>query len=385
MSVMPNPSSLSSENQAGIEKLAPAAKRQYVVGRPNIMDTDLFLARVQEILSQRSFTNNGRFVVALEELACRLLNVPHCIAVSNATIALEIVLRALELKGEVIVPSFSFVASAHAIAMEGLTPVFCDVNPTTCCIDAKTIEPLINENTSAIMAVNVYGGLCNIAELENLAKRRNLKLIFDSAHSLGCRLDGKYDGSFGDVEVFSLHATKFINGFEGGLITTTNEALAKRLRLMRNFGFSGYDKVDCLGTNAKLSEIHAAMALTNLEHMPEIIAINFENHSNYKKHLPPQVTLLEFGQEIESNYQYVVTFVPADKRDALVNFLHESGIMARKYFYPGIHKFPPYSDKNFDLPITDDLAARVICLPTGQDVDKKAVEWICETIKAFFS
>ncbi len=383
---MPLPVSRELANNQSIVKKngSVVASAQYLVGRPNVMDSELFLKRVEEILSERNFTNNGRFVAGLEEETNKILGTKHCIAVANGTIGLEILFKALGVQGEVIVPSFTFVASGHAIANVGLKPIFCDIDEKTCSISKDTVEPLINSNTQAILAVNVYGGMCNIDELEELAQKHKLKLIFDSAHSLGCRWNGKWDGGFGDAEVFSLHATKFINGFEGGLITTSDALLAKQLRLARNFGFVDYDKVDCLGTNAKLSEIHAAMALTNLECMSKIIEINRRNYFCYKQYLPPECRLLEFPTEVSSNYQYIVIFVDKEKREPLLARLQNEGIMARRYFYPGLHKFPPYKDANWKLPVTEELSEQVLCLPTGQDIGLEEIKWFCEIIRSFF-
>jgi len=358
--------------------VAEAASRKLTVGRPNVMNRQRFLERVEQILDSKSFTNDGPFVRELEQSVCTLFAVKHCIAVANATLGLEITLSALNVTGEVIVPSFTFVATAHAIRRIGAEPVFCDISKLSYSLDVSMVEAAITERTTAIVAVNLYGGLADLERLADIANKYKLHLIYDSAHSLGTKWKGNWTGSLGDAEVFSLHGTKFINGFEGGLITTNNDELAKRCALLRNFCFTGYDQVSDIGTNAKLSEIHAAMALTNFECMDEIIAKNKTNYSWYKRYLPDQAKLLSFDEKIESNYQYVVVILPdAASRDAIQEHLLHNDIFVRKYFYPGIHQFECYRQEGLVLPVTEDIAARVLCFPTGQEITEEDVKHIC--------
>jgi dTDP-4-amino-4,6-dideoxygalactose transaminase len=243
------------------------------------------------------------------------------------------------------------------------------------------VEKLISERTQAIMPVNVYGNICDVEGFQKLADKYNLQLIYDSAHVTGCKYRGQYVGSFGRAEVFSLHATKFINAFEGGLISTNDDELAARLKLARNFGFVTYDMVGALGTNAKLSEIHAAMGLTNLECIDQIISKNRENYELYAKYLPPSFRLLQFPSHVESNYQYIVAFCDAQLRDAATELLKQNDVFARKYFYPGVHKHAPYDKDNWNLPFTDNLASQVICLPTGQEIGEADINRICSILQ----
>ncbi len=350
------------------------------VGKPNVLNREKFIRRVNEILDTKLFSNNGPFVLQLEQEVATRLGVAHCVSVSNATIGLEIALEALDLKGKVITPSFTFVATAHSIARMGLQPVFCDVDPTTGLLDLDKLEELLTPDVSAVMWVNVYGNVGDVQRLDSICKQRKIRLIFDSAHALGVSLNGKFVGGFGDLEVFSLHATKFITGFEGGLITTNNDQIATKLKLIRNFGFSGYDQVIALGTNAKLSEIHAAMALTNFECMDEIVEHNKMLFYAYDAMLPSSCTLVKFLPGLSPNYQYVVARVPRELRNSIVDHLHAHNVLVRKYFYPGVHKFPPYSDNPVLLPHTDELAESVICFPTGQEIDKATVEYVCQLV-----
>jgi dTDP-4-amino-4,6-dideoxygalactose transaminase len=354
------------------------------VGRPNVANRERFLERVNQILDSKIFTNNGPFVQELEELACSRLGVAHCIAVCNATIGLELLFESLKLQGEVITPSLSFVATAHALVQCGLTPVFCDIDPQRhACMSASSVLDLVTEHTAAIMPVNVYGFACDLRSFSELSKTLDLPLIYDSAHGLGVDYGGVPLGGFGRAEVFSLHATKFITGFEGGLITTNSSDLADELRSRRNFGFSDYDCVTGYGTNAKLSEIHAAMALTNLEFMDDLIQLNSRNYHHFKENLSAPYQLLAPSTEVSSNYQYVPVRVPSHLRDRLAEELLENGVFARRYFYPGIHKFNVYKNNQKSLPETERLCGEILCLPTGQDIELPTIEKICKIMSDF--
>ena len=256
----------------------PAFDEPLHVGRPNIGNRQKFSTRVDDILDRKWLTNDGPYVIEFEKRLAELTGVKHCIAMCNATIALEIAIRALELKGEVIVPSFTFVATAHVLQWQDITPVFCDIDPQTHTIDPAKIDALITPQTTGILAVNLWGWHCDIAALEEIARRRGLKLLFDSAHALGCSYKDRMIGGFGDAEVFSFHATKFVNSLEGGAVVTNDDELARKIKLMRNFGFVAYDQVASIGTNGKMSEVSAAMGLTNLESIDDFIAINRRNH-----------------------------------------------------------------------------------------------------------
>jgi dTDP-4-amino-4,6-dideoxygalactose transaminase len=353
------------------------------VGKPNVLNREKFLERVGAILDAKMLTNDGPMVRELESAACELLHVKHCIAFSNATVAIELLLQELNITGEVIVPSFTFVATAHAVKRAGATPIFCDLEQgnTNGLIAPAEVVKLINERTQAIMPVNVYGNMCDVEGFQQVAEHYNLDLVYDSAHVIGCQIKNRYAGTFGRAEVFSLHATKFINAFEGGLITTNEDDLARRLKLARNFGFVTYDTVAALGTNAKLSEIHAAMGLTNLECIDQIISKNRENYELYKRYLPSSFRLMQFEADVASNYQYIVVFCDAAIRDRAVETLKQNDVFARKYFYPGVHKHAPYNKDGWQLPVTEKLSSEVICLPTGQDITESDIKRICEILQ----
>jgi dTDP-4-amino-4,6-dideoxygalactose transaminase len=265
--------------------VSPAFDEKLHVGRPNIGDRQRLLSRFNDMLDRRWLTNSGPFEQEFERRIEALLGVRHCIAMCNATIALEITIRALGLAGEVIIPSFTFIATAHALQWQQITPVFADIDPLTHNLDPQCVEQMITPRTSGILGVHVWGRPCPVRELTEIAQRHNLKLMFDAAHAFAHSLDGRMVGNFGQAEVFSFHATKFLNTFEGGAVVTNDDELAEKIRLMKNFGFAGYDNVIYIGTNGKMNEISAAMGLTNLESLDELIETNRCNYRQYQQGL----------------------------------------------------------------------------------------------------
>ena len=361
------------------------------VGRPNIGNRDRFLERVNEMLDRRWFSNDGPLVKEFESAIADYVNVKHCVAMCNATVALEIAIRALGLKGEVILPAYTFVATAHALQWQEVTPVFADMDPLTHNIDPSCIERLITPRTSAIVGVHVWGRACDTTTLSRIADAHGLQLMFDAAHAFGCSHQGQMIGGFGACEVFSFHATKFLNSFEGGAIVTNDDALAARLRLMRNLGFAGFDRVVYLGVNGKMTEVSAAMGLTSLEAIDDIIQRNRENYDAYRAGLAdvPGVNVIVYDPSERNNYQYLVVEVDASiaelSRDELIEVLHAEHVLARKYFWPGAHQMEPYRslqpNASLLLPETERVAAQIMVLPTGQAANPDTVTKICEIIR----
>lgn len=377
---MPGPAGLTADPQPGPVPL--------VVGRPNLGDRQRFLDRVEDILDRRWLSNGGKYVQEFESRVAEFLGVGHCIAMCNATVGLEITIRALGLRGEVIVPSFTFVATAHALKWQEITPVFCDIDPTTHNIDPAQVEKLITPRTTGILAVHLWGRACDTESLQAIARDRGLQLMYDASHAFGCTHRGKLIGGFGHAEVFSFHATKFLNTLEGGVVTTNDSSLADKIRQMKNFGFTGYDQVDHLGINGKMDEISAAMGLTNLEAIDEFIVANRRNYEAYREELGgvPALELLSYDDREKHNYQYIVVALDEEKarisRDDIVQTLHEHDIIARRYFYPGCHRMEPYrSEQPVSLPETEKLAARLISLPTGSTIQRADINRVCEVIR----
>ncbi len=350
------------------------------------------MARINDMLDRRWFTNNGPFVQEFERELARYTEVRHAIAMTNATIAQEIAVRAAGIRGEVIIPSFTFVATAHALQWQEITPVFCDVAPGSHHIDPNRVEDMITPRTTAIIGVHVWGAPCAIEELQEIADRRGLHLMFDAAHAIGCSYKGHMIGGFAEAEFVSFHATKFLNSFEGGAVLTNDDALAERMRYMRNFGFGGVDRVDFVGTNGKMTEMAAAMGLTSLESIDEIIAANKRNYRAYHSglHGLPGVQVYTYDEAERNNFQYIIVEVDEAEagisRDALVEALHAENVLARRYFYPGVHRMEPYRSyyphAGLLLPETEALTQRVLSLPTGTAVSTTDVAAVCDIIRA---
>jgi dTDP-4-amino-4,6-dideoxygalactose transaminase len=370
----------------------PAFKSPLHVGRPNIGDRQVLMARINDILDRRWLTNAGPLVEEFERRIAEFVGVKHCISMCNATVALEIAIRALELKGEVIVPSYTFIATAHALQWQEITPVFADMNPRTHNIDPASVERLITPRTSGILGVHVWGRACETEAIEAIAREHALQVMYDAAHAFGCSHKGKMVGGFGACEVFSFHATKFLNSFEGGAVVTNDDVLAEKMRLMRNFGFAGYDRVIYLGVNGKMTEVCAAMGLTSLDAIDGIIAINHRNYLAYRQGLKglPGISVIEYDEKERNNYQYIVAEVDPDvstlNRDELVAVLHAENVLARKYFWPGCHRMEPYRslqpNANLLLKETERVACRNIVLPTGQAVTPETIEVICTIMRS---
>jgi dTDP-4-amino-4,6-dideoxygalactose transaminase len=370
---------------------SPAFEEKLHVGRPNIGNRDRLLHRINDILDRRWLTNAGNYVREFERRVADTVGVRNCIATCNGAVALEIAIRALDLRGEVIVPAFTFIATAHALQWQQITPVFADVDPQTHLIDPSSAACLVTPRTSAILGVHTWGRCCDVEALERLAERHRLHLLFDAAHAFGCGQDGRLVGSFGALEVFSFHATKFVNSLEGGAIVTNNDELAQKMRLMKNFGFLGYDNVNTIGTNGKMNEFSAAMGLTSLESMDVFVTANRRNHELYSAELAdvPGVRVLPYDAAPRCNFQYVVTEIdPAAcpiSRDRLLDVLWAENVMARRYFYPGCHRMQPYRSMNPDawrhLPQTERISSRVLVLPTGETISPADVSAVCALVR----
>ena len=342
------------------------------------------------MINREWLTNNGPSVKELESKIASYLGVKHCVCVCNATIGLELVQRALNLTGEVIIPSFTFIATANSLRWQKIDPVFCDIKPDNHLIDTSKIEALITPRTSAIMAVPIWGQACDYNELENLAQRHNLKLVFDAAHAFGCKSGDSYIGGFGDAEVFSLHATKYFSTGEGGVITTNSDALAEKLKYMRNFGFDGYDKTVSLGTNAKMSEFAAAYGLAAFDNLENILN---QNRFVYKSYIESfkqfqEIRFLKYNSKNVSNFHYIIAQVPASVRDRLVEHFHKNKVFVRKYFFPGCHRLEPYcNDEKYtqcNLPITEKVSAEIIVFPNGNQIKPDDITFFVKLIEGFW-
>lgn len=358
------------------------------VGQLNMPAADAFREAFAGIFERRFYANHGPLERRLDEALAERLGVRHAIGVVNATVALMMVLRALDRTGEVLVPAFTFPATVQAAVWAGLTPVFCDVDPETHTLSAAGVEPRIVPHTAAILGVHVWGRGCDPVALEALARRRGIGLLFDAAHAIGCTAGGRLVGGFGDAEVFSFHATKILNGAEGGCITTNDDGLAARLRTMRSF-HDGPGRLPGLPRlNAKLSEAQAAMTLLGLGELDALMERNRQRYDLYRRRLDgvPGVRFLDHAAGERSNCQYVVVAIDADaaglSRDGLLEALQAEGVLARRYFFPGLHRTPPFGDGTAaGLPVTDHLCRTLMQLPSGQAVGDDDVGRVCAIIR----
>lgn len=368
----------------------PAFDEPLHVGRPNIGDREAFLKRVNQILDNQWLTNNGPMVQEFEQRIAAHLGVKHCVAMCNGTIALEIAIRALGLEGEVIIPSWTFVATAHALYWQGITPVFADIDPATHNLDPAAVRRMITPRTTGIIGVHLWGRAAPIDELQAIADEHGIKLMFDAAHAFGSSYKGQSIGRFGACEVFSFHATKAFNTMEGGAVTTDDDDLAEALRLMRNFGFKGYDNVIHPGTNGKMIEVCAAMGLANLESIDNVFAANYRNLAAYKADLQdlPGIRVLDYDPDERNSHHYVVLEINERSnatRDQVIAALHAENVLARKYFWPGCHDMKPYRDlfphAGLMLSGTRQVADRVIVLPTGTAIGVSDIASISSIIR----
>lgn len=364
------------------------------VGRPNLANRERLMERIHDVLERRWLSNDGKYLQEFERRLAELSQTRHAIVYSNATVAIEWMVRALGLTGEIIVPAFTFVASAHAVIPAGCVPVLADVDPETHMLDPSSVRSLITPKTTAIMGVHLWGQPAAIDVLQAIADEHDLYLVFDAAHALGATYRGKPIGGYGDASVYSFHATKFVNSLEGGAIVTDNDDLAARLKQVRNFGFRGYDNVEVVGTNGKMDEFRACVGIGSLEAMNEFIAINRRNWELYNAGLGgvSGIDVYPYPEHEQQNYQYVVLAVTPEcplSRNELLNVLWTENVQARRYFFPGLHRMEPYRSTpghvRCPLPGTELASERVLVLPTGQSMDAESVKQVVEIIKTAIS
>jgi dTDP-4-amino-4,6-dideoxygalactose transaminase len=326
-------------------------------------------------------TNMGPLASDLEMRLKNHLAVKHLLYVTNGTVALQMAIKALDLKGEIITTPFSFIATTSSIVWEGCKPIFVDIDKDSLNIDANKIEEAITENTSAILATHVYGNPCDVAAIEKIARKHKLKVIYDGAHAFGVQVDGKSIFAYGDISICSLHATKLYHSIEGGLMITKDATLLKKLAYMRNFGFDGPEAFAELGLNGKNSEFHAAMGLVNLDYIKEI-------HDNRKRITERYDEKLKGFKAIKplwhqsgtQNYAYYpIVFESEELLHKCIDILKLSEIFVRRYFYPSLSKVLPYI-VSVEMPVTEDIAKRIMCLPLFHDLTLEEVDLICRLL-----
>lgn len=358
------------------------------VTKSSMPDLEEYIDEIKELWDTHWLTNMGVKHKALEEQLLDYLKVNNITLFTNGHLALECIIAALNLSGEVITTPFTFASTTHAIVRNGLKPVFCDINPNDYTIDVKKIESLITKTTSAIIPVHVYGNVCDVEEIEQIAKKHNLKVIYDAAHTFGVTVNGQGIGSFGDASMFSFHATKVYNTIEGGAVTYSDSSIRQALNGLKNFGIVGYETVEHVGVNAKMNEFQAAMGICNLRHVNDEIRKRKKVVEKYIDNLKgiPGIGLSQEQAGVESNYAYFPVVFDGYKmtRDQVFDKLKDNDIMARKYFYPLSNSFECYRGI-YDIdktPVAKYISERVLTLPLYADLSLEDVDRICEVIKS---
>ena len=326
-------------------------------------------------------THNGPLVRQLETDLRAKLHLNHCTIVNNGTIALQMAIKALNLKGEIITTAFTWVATVSAIKWEGCEPIFCDINPDTLNIDEEKIEALITEKTVAIMPVHVFGSACNVDRIEQIAEKHNLKVIYDAAHAVGTNYNGKSILEYGDISATSLHATKLFNTGEGGACITNSKALDEKLQRIRFFGHNDAKDIVEDGFNGKMTEVHAALGLANLKYFDEVLADRKKKYALYSDSLQevPNVRFQKIKNG-ESNYSYFpVVFESEEKLLEVEAALNKDNIYPRRYFYPSVNTYTKIVDYQ-PTPISEDISKRVLCLPLYWGLEEGTIDGIAKTI-----
>jgi dTDP-4-amino-4,6-dideoxygalactose transaminase len=359
-----------------------------LVTRSSMPSMDEYIEEIKSIWESHWMTNMGEKHKFLENELRNYLGVKEVSLFSNGHMALELAIQAFNLKGEVITTPFTFASTTHAIVRNGLTPVFCDINPIDYTIDVEKIEDLITDKTSAIIPVHVYGNICDVKKIEKIAKKYNLRVIYDAAHTFGVKYKGKGMGTFGDASVFSFHATKVFNTIEGGAVCFDNQELGLQLYRLKNFGIRSEEIVDSVGANAKMNEFQAAMGICNLRHVNEEIEKRKKVVERYRSNLIgiKGLQIHNSQEDVEENYAYFpVIFdekVFGVTRNEVYDILKQHDIFTRKYFYPLTNTFDCFHgmyDVN-DTPTALRISKRVLTLPLYADLAFEDIDRICNII-----
>ena len=350
---------------------------------PEKLEYEKFL---KGIWKRQWLTNMGPLASDLEIKLKNHLNISHLLFVTNGTVALQMAIKVLNLKGEIITTPFSFIATTSSIVWEGGKPVFVDIDQDSLNIDVSKIEAAITDKTSAILATHVYGNPCDIDAIERIAKKHSLKIIYDAAHAFGVNVNGKSIFEYGDISTCSLHATKLYHSIEGGLVTTNDSELLKRLSSIRNFGFNGSVAFDELGINGKNSEFHAAMGLANLDYIQDIILKRKAISERYWKNLEGlKLRKPTWHKDSQNNYAYFpVIFENEELMLKTMEYLKAHEVFTRRYFYPSLANTLPYLPSQ-TMPVADYLSKRILCLPLYFDLTFEEVDLITRLIRRVFN
>lgn len=366
-------------------------KKVITVTSPLLPDLDEFNEMLKDIWNRKWITNNGHYHQELEKALCEYLKVPYISLFTNGTLPLITALQALRITGEVITTPYSFVATTHSLWWNGIKPVFVDIDPATGNIDPDKIEAAITPKTTAIMPVHVYGKLCDVKRIQEIADKYGLKVIYDAAHAFGVEVNGESILKAGDMSTLSFHATKVYNTIEGGALVMHDEQTKKRIDYLKNFGFAGETEVVAPGINSKMDEMRSAYGLLNLRQVDKAIEARHQVAVKYREALRdvPGITFFDDMPGVKHNYSYFPIFVNTDQygmtRDELYFKMKEHGVLGRRYFYPLISTFSTYrgleSATRENLPNAYKMADEVICLPMHHALSEEDIERIINEVR----
>lgn len=365
-------------------------QKPLLVTQPSIPSYEQYTSAIKSIWDTKWVTNQGPLHNLLRDKLQTFLNVKNVTLFVNGHSALDCAMKALKDEkngGEIITTPFTFVSTTHAIALNGFTPVFCDIKETDYTIDENKIEDLITDKTVAIVATHVYGYPCNVKEISRIAKKHKLKVVYDAAHAFAVEVGGEPIGRFGDISMISFHATKVFNTIEGGALMYEDLKLRKKLDMIKDFGIDGPEKIASFGINAKMNEFQAAMGLENLKSVKKNIKNRKMAAEIYYKRLSkiPGIKLVKLRKDIKYNYAYMPILIDKKlfsmSRDGLYDELAKYNVFARKYFYPLISSIDVYKGLRANVPTANDISNRILCLPISGDIKKAEVEAVCEIIE----
>ncbi|HEY4062588.1 MAG TPA: DegT/DnrJ/EryC1/StrS family aminotransferase [Puia sp.] len=350
------------------------------VNKPFLPPIEEYQELIKGIWSRNWLTNNGPLVNSLELKLKEYLDLPHLLFVTNGTIALQLAIKSLHLKGDIITTPFSYVATTSSIVWEGCNPVFCDIDPHTLNIDPAKIAEAITKNTTAILATHVYGNPCDVIAIEAIAKENNLRVIYDAAHAFGTKYKGQSLFGYGDISTTSFHATKLFHSTEGGAVMTNDPAILKQMAYMRNFGHETPEEFACVGINGKNSEFHAAMGLANLPYIDRILAARRTNYLYYDHKLANlKVQRIRIQPGTEYNYSYYpIIFESEAELQKAMEALNKNAIFPRRYFKPSLNELNYVSRR--PTPISESIAGRVLCLPLFYGITDAEIDFCCRVL-----
>lgn len=354
------------------------------VTKPKLPKFEEYTDKIKDIWENNWLTNDGPLHEEFKMNLKEYLGSPEIELFTNGHLALETALKTIEDKGEVITTPFTFASTIHAIKNTGFQPVFCDIESNTFNIDVKHVEQLITEKTKAIVAVHVFGNPCDVIELDRISRDYGIPLIYDAAHAFGVKVNGHFIGEYGDVSMFSMHATKVFHSIEGGVLCYKQKGLNKLFKAFKNFGITSSETVDYIGTNAKMNEFQAAMGLVNLREIDRDILKRKEVYQSYEKNLSeiPGVNWARINKDVHHNYSYFpILLETKEMRDYLNEVLKEYNLFTRKYFYPLCNDFGCYSFNSNETPVAVYVSDRILALPMYSELTLNEVEQICTIIK----